>query len=181
MSKDNRSHVFSGSSAEGLKVAEALQVALDYTCETQVWCQGVFGLGGGVLEDLEVATSRADFAILVLTPDDTVTSRDATSPSPRDNVIFELGLFIGALGLNQAHLSLPADEPARVRRVHTPPSAGSQESRKGRVVRQSSVVWLRVNGSAACRGTMRPAGSVYPEPSAARKMRARFGRQASAR
>ena len=41
---------------------------------------------------------RFDFAILVLTADDLVASRDVLSTAPRDNVLFELGLFMGGLG-----------------------------------------------------------------------------------
>lgn len=39
-----------------------------------------------------------DFAILVLTPDDLVESRKKQLSSPRDNVLLELGLFIGGIG-----------------------------------------------------------------------------------
>jgi hypothetical protein len=39
-----------------------------------------------------------DFAVLILTPDDLVESKGQTVNSPRDNVLFELGLFMGRLG-----------------------------------------------------------------------------------
>lgn len=42
--------------------------------------------------------ARHDFAILVFSPDDITNSRDKSTRSPRDNVIFELGLFMGRLG-----------------------------------------------------------------------------------
>jgi predicted nucleotide-binding protein len=45
-----------------------------------------------------------DFAILVLTPDDLTQSRGKQQPSPRDNVVFELGLFIGALGRDRVFM-----------------------------------------------------------------------------
>ena len=38
------------------------------------------------------------FAVLIATPDDQVRSRGADAPAPRDNVILELGLFMGGLG-----------------------------------------------------------------------------------
>ena len=44
--------MFIGSSQEGLAIAKAIQANLDYYCETTVWSQGVFGLGGGTLETL---------------------------------------------------------------------------------------------------------------------------------
>ncbi len=51
--------------------------------------------------------SRADFAALILAGDDRVISRDVTSDAPRDNVIFELGLFMGALGRSRTFLIHP--------------------------------------------------------------------------
>jgi hypothetical protein len=44
------------------------------------------------------AANAYDFAIFVLTPDDLVTSRNKKYKAPRDNVLFELGLFISAIG-----------------------------------------------------------------------------------
>jgi len=38
----SRPSVFAGSSAEGLKIAKALQVLLDHVCEVTIWSQGVF-------------------------------------------------------------------------------------------------------------------------------------------
>jgi hypothetical protein len=93
-----RPSVFIGSSAEGLKFAKTLQVLLDRSCEVEVWSQGIFGLTQGTLESLVYALDRFDFAILVLTPDDMNSSRGNESPAPRDNVLFELGLFMGRLG-----------------------------------------------------------------------------------
>ena len=43
-----------------------------------------------------------DFAVLVVSDDDVTTSRKSTQASPRDNVILELGLFLGALGRRRA-------------------------------------------------------------------------------
>ena len=40
----------------------------------------------------------------VLSPDDAVISRDATLEAPRDNLVFELGLFMGALGHSRTFL-----------------------------------------------------------------------------
>jgi Predicted nucleotide-binding protein containing TIR-like domain len=90
--------IFIGSSVEGLPIAEHLQLGLDYYAECTLWSQGVFGLSGGTLESLVRAASEFQFAILVLTPDDLVQKRSQTKNSPRDNVLFELGLFMGALG-----------------------------------------------------------------------------------
>ena len=42
--------------------------------------------------------------MLVLTPDDWMSSRDVAAFGPRDNVIFELGLFMGHLGRSRTSI-----------------------------------------------------------------------------
>lgn len=49
-----------------------------------------------------------DFAVLVLTPDDLVNSRELETFGPRDNVIFELGLFMGRLGRSRTFILHPS-------------------------------------------------------------------------
>jgi hypothetical protein len=90
--------MFIGSSVEGKRVAEQIQESLEYEVESTVWHQGVFGLSGGTLETLVNALDDYDFATLVLTADDLIEKREVSGRSPRDNVLFELGLFMGALG-----------------------------------------------------------------------------------
>jgi hypothetical protein len=112
-----RPTVFIGSSTEGLKVAKTIQLLLDRACEVSIWSQGIFGLGEGSLESLVKSLDLFDFAILVLTPDDLIETRGNVKQAPRDNVLLELGLFIGALGRDRsfavydrnAKLHLPSD------------------------------------------------------------------------
>ena len=56
------------------------------------------------LESLVRAADLFDFAILCLTPDDVTVSRGVEKDSPRDNVLFELGLFMGRLGRMRAFI-----------------------------------------------------------------------------
>lgn len=90
--------VFVGSSREGLSVAQAIQLELQHDAVCTIWYQGVFGLMEGTLEALVAALPTFDFAIIVLTPDDLAIVRDERVQLPRDNVLFELGLFMGHLG-----------------------------------------------------------------------------------
>lgn len=106
----HKPRIFVGSSVEGLPVAEAIQVGLDHHAECTLWAQGVFGLSGGTLDSLIRASKDYEFAVLVLTPDDLVHKRDVTKNSPRDNVLFELGLFIGALGRERTYITYCRDE-----------------------------------------------------------------------
>jgi hypothetical protein len=109
--------VFIGSSSEGLEFARAARALLSQDAEITLWNEGFFSLGSTFIETLINALPRFDFAILVLTPDDLVNSRMVEVFGPRDNVIFELGLFMGRLGrtrtfiLHQgtAELKIPTD------------------------------------------------------------------------
>jgi hypothetical protein len=96
-----RPHVFVGSSTEGLSVAHAIQQNLSRVCDIQVWDQDVFGLSDGTLSKLIHVATIVDFAILVLTADELVLSRGARKPAPKDNVLVEIGLFIGKLGIDR--------------------------------------------------------------------------------
>jgi len=98
--------VFIGSSTKGLWAANKLRRCLSRTAVCTVWTQGVFGLGVGTLEALVKATRKYDFAILVLTPDDLATKKGVRMNIPRDNVIFELGLFMGALSKERTFIVL---------------------------------------------------------------------------
>jgi len=90
--------LFIGSSSEGLPIAYALQAELDQVCEPLVWSQGVFGPSGTTIGSLLEIAQKSDFAALILTPDDYIVTRKDEFAVARDNVIFELGLFLGALG-----------------------------------------------------------------------------------
>jgi hypothetical protein len=114
MPKDHLPIVFIGSSNEGLEIAKALLSNLSGCSEPQIWTQGVFGLGQGTLEALASAATSADFAILVMTPDDFVGSRGKSNHMPRDNIVFELGLFIGTLGRDRTFMVFEEDSDLKL-------------------------------------------------------------------
>lgn len=111
----SRPEVFIGCSVEGLRVAKVIQLALEHSTHSVIWHQGVFGLSQGTLESLVAAVHGFQYAVLVLTPDDLVVKREETRAAARDNVLFELGLFMGALGRDRTFIvcersvSLPTD------------------------------------------------------------------------
>ena len=90
--------LFVGSSQKNLKAARVLAECLDECAEATVWDEGVFGLNEGFLETLLDKLEEFDFAVFILASDDLTTNRTDTRPSPRDNVLFESGLFMGVLG-----------------------------------------------------------------------------------
>lgn len=88
--------LFIGSSTEGLEFARALQSLLAQDAEVTLWNEGFFSLGNTFIETLVNSLPRFDFAVLVMTPDDLVNSRNIELLGPRDNILFELGLSWGA-------------------------------------------------------------------------------------
>jgi Predicted nucleotide-binding protein containing TIR-like domain len=106
---DARPSVFVGSSVEGLIVARKLKSLLLSELAVEAWDEGtVFGLGDATLESLEKAVHAYQFGIFVFTPDDSLNSRGEIRPVARDNVLFELGLFIGKLSRKRAFVIRPS-------------------------------------------------------------------------
>lgn len=112
--------IFVASSSEGEKIAKKLrgilQKELENTALVEMW-RSKFTFGETAIESLETVANEADFALLVMTPDDITVSRKEETAAPRDNLVFELGLFIGSLGRERAiiardtkkELKLPSD------------------------------------------------------------------------
>ncbi len=113
----SRPSLFIGSSQEGIEFARAVREGLAKDAEVSVWDEGMFPLGQTFVEALLNGLPRFDFAVLVLTPDDFVVSRSVESFGPRDNLLFELGLFMGGLGRSRTfvlhdasnQLKMPSD------------------------------------------------------------------------
>src|ERR1044071_4183111 len=99
--------VFIGSSREASQIARALQHELRDIADCELWSQGLFRVGSVGIDDLVRATSGFDFGVFVFSPDDVLKMRDKTYPTVRDNVLFELGLFIGRLGSQRSFFVIP--------------------------------------------------------------------------
>jgi hypothetical protein len=100
--------VFIGSSREGLLLANGGFSELERASEPTVWDQA-FAPTRGTLEDLMRRLPVFDFAVLILTPDDLRVSRGQEAQDARDNVIFELGICLGALGRDRVFFLKPRD------------------------------------------------------------------------
>jgi CRP/FNR family transcriptional regulator, cyclic AMP receptor protein len=91
--------LFIGSSKEALKIAETVKdllACVDF--EIRIWSEDVFSPSEYALGSLQEQLDGVDFALLIVNPDDKTISRGKDYLTPRDNIILELGLFIGALG-----------------------------------------------------------------------------------
>jgi predicted nucleotide-binding protein len=98
------------SSVEALPIVDLLikQFAHDPFLAV-AWKNGVFRASQYTLDELEAELDDSDFAIAVAQPDDVVITRETRWPAMRDNVTFELGLFMGRLGRRRAFLMEPRD------------------------------------------------------------------------
>ena len=65
---------------------------------------GVFGPGGISIDALISEVDASDFAAFIFGPDDKVFSRHQDYEAPRDNVVFELGLFMGRLDRHRSFI-----------------------------------------------------------------------------
>jgi len=108
--------LFIGSSTEGHAVARNLQAELEAmgVCEVERWDQNLLEPSGYALDSLLEVAARVDFAVLVASPDDVTVGRDLESPSVRDNVVLEFGLFAGALGRERTYLLATGDRSLKL-------------------------------------------------------------------
>ena len=112
---NDKVRVFVISSAEALPVARAVENAFAHDpFLTVIWSEGVFKVSNYTLQSLEDQLDKSDFAVAVAHPDDQAIVRGTTWPTPRDNVIFELGFFMGRLGRERAILMEPRDSKVKL-------------------------------------------------------------------
>ena len=100
--------IFLGSSGQQEKLLQALTRGLQDVADVDPWTT-VFNPGVSTLERLVELTREVDFAAFVFGQDDwTAKGASPDAPagqaSPRDNVVFEAGLFGGALGIRRTFI-----------------------------------------------------------------------------
>ena len=106
----DKPRIFLGSSGKQAKLLQALTRGLEDVAQVDPWTTS-FNPGTTTLERLIELTHEVDFAAFVFAQDDWTTAelRPAPSPgsgqaSPRDNVVFEAGLFGGVLGMRRTFI-----------------------------------------------------------------------------
>jgi hypothetical protein len=117
----DKPRIFLGSSGKQEKLLQALTRGLEDVAHVEPWTTS-FNPGTTTLERLLELTREVDFAAFVFARDDwTTSSPPASDPagsgqaSPRDNVVFEAGLFGGVLGMRRTFIlhasgsKLPSD------------------------------------------------------------------------
>lgn len=108
---NERPHVLLVSASEGLAVLREVQSQLrDDDVVVRAWDKGgVFPLSGYPIPALQEAIQASDFVVAITQPDDTTATRGKRRATPRDNVVFETGMAIGAIGLERTILLVPSD------------------------------------------------------------------------
>jgi hypothetical protein len=106
----DKPRIFLGSSGKQEKLLQALTRGLEDVAHVQPWTTS-FNPGTTTLERLLELTREVDFAAFVFAQDDWTTNSPPASPqpesgqaSPRDNVVFEAGLFGGVLGMRRTFI-----------------------------------------------------------------------------
>ena len=102
--------IFLGSSTQQEKLLQALTRGLSDIAHVEPWMTS-FTPGTSALERLVELTREVDFAAFVFAQDDWTTSTPSApsqpgsgQASPRDNVVFEAGLFGGTLGMRRTFI-----------------------------------------------------------------------------
>ena len=100
--KPPRPRVFIGSSVESIEYANAINAKLQRVASPTLWTsEKIWRPGLSTLENLISKLPDYDFAVLILGAEDVTASRGRRTDAPRDNIIFELGLFMAHLGRNR--------------------------------------------------------------------------------
>jgi hypothetical protein len=106
----DKPRIFLGSSGKQAKLLGALTRGLEEIAHVEPWTT-VFNPGTSTLERLLELTREVDFAAFVFAQDDWTAAGvsaapdpDAGQASPRDNVVFEAGLFGGVLGMRRTFI-----------------------------------------------------------------------------
>ena len=106
----DKPRIFLGSSGKQEKLLQALTRSLSDIALVEPWT-AVFNPGVSTIERLLELTREVDFAVFIFASDDWTTSGASSAPdaasgqaSPRDNVVFEAGLFGGVLGMRRTFI-----------------------------------------------------------------------------
>lgn len=107
--------IFVACSSEALAVAEAIQAfSLRNKALLEIWTDSVFKPSQGTIESLEAKLHSTDFALAIFSPDDKIESRGRTNLVPRDNTVFELGLFAGAIGRHRSFFAVESNSNVKI-------------------------------------------------------------------
>lgn len=112
MATKTKPTIFIGSSSAAIPIVELFVAALSQHASCVPWnlasqfnCEGT----NTTISALQSASLKYDFALFILTPDDTISmlvdGKQRRQLAFRDNVVFEIGLFLGSLGSRRVFIA----------------------------------------------------------------------------
>jgi hypothetical protein len=146
--------LFIASSGKGHRYAKAIKSVIDQQFKAQVcflWNLGAFETGSSFLDSLERLPSKYNCGLAVFTADDRLGD---LLMAPRDNVVLEFGLFLGAFGRERSFLliedrndlKIPSDYTGIAQsRFYTVGEKGSMEEHRNAVLDACTDVVERLN------------------------------------
>ncbi len=103
------------SSAESVAIARTIENAFEHDpFKVVVWTNGAFRASHYSIDSLESALDQSDIAIAIADSGAAPENLATETCSPRDDVIFELGFFMGRLGRHRTFLVEPRGEEVKL-------------------------------------------------------------------
>lgn len=97
--------IFIGSSSKGLPIADKVKTYLSVIGDCFVWSEPeIWEPNRSSFDNLIRMSNYFDFGVFVATADDLTETNKKLVIEPRDNVILEMALFLGAMGHNKSFL-----------------------------------------------------------------------------
>ncbi|MEK0336648.1 MAG: nucleotide-binding protein [Nitrosopumilus sp.] len=110
--------VFIGSSksTEAVRIADCVHIALEELgLNPSVWTDNIFEPTKTNIENLVGFLDTYKASVFVFHPEDTIIINESSKFTVRDNVLFELGLFIGRLGREKVFIFHPSSNFKAIR------------------------------------------------------------------
>jgi predicted nucleotide-binding protein len=157
--KQRKPRVFIGSSSEAKKkgLVEEFKKVLSKDAYMIPWWESpefkpLKSIFSGLMGAVNTGVSTYDFSLFILTADDVLRTRGTESSTPRDNVLFELGLFLGAFGPDRTFAVIQKESevgrktklPSDFGGIIIPPISTTNKARMKQSVREAADQFRRL-------------------------------------
>jgi hypothetical protein len=107
--------IFIGSSTPNLNVARAMADCLEgRNFRPLVWDEGLLRQNESVFDGLLRLSKEVEYGVFIWGASDVTISGGQSIPAARDNVVFETGLFLGALGKEKTFMVVDRSMPIKI-------------------------------------------------------------------
>lgn len=112
--RNAKPRTFVASASESIAIAEAFKAQLSSVSDVKVWTADTFKPSRHTMDSLANTLDQMDFVVAIFSPDDSVTTRKKRHKAPRDNTVFELGLFAGRMGIERSFYAIPTKARVKI-------------------------------------------------------------------